>query len=83
MINILAININNEVKEPYKVQDILTMYGNIIKTRLGLSCLEEDESGLRGIIVLEILCDKNDEQFLTLQEQLLAVDGLKLGVIHF
>lgn len=83
MINILAININNEVKEPYKVQDILTMYGNIIKTRLGLSCLEEDESGLRGIIVLEILCDKNDEQFLALQEQLLAVDGLKLGVIHF
>lgn len=83
MINILAININNEVKEPYKVQDILTMYGNIIKTRLGLSCLEEDESGLRGVIVLEILCDKNDEQFLTLQEQLLAVDGLKLGVIHF
>lgn len=83
MINILAININNDVKEPYKVQDILTMYGNIIKTRLGLSCLEEDESGLRGIIVLEILCDKNDEQFLTLQEQLLAVDGLKLGVIHF
>lgn len=83
MINILAININNEVKEPYKVQDILTMYGNIIKTRLGLSCLEEDESGLRGVIVLEILCDKNDEQFLTLQKQLLAVDGLKLGVIHF
>lgn len=83
MINILAININNDVKEPYKVQDILTMYGNIIKTRLGLSCLEEDESGLRGIIVLEILCDKNDEQFLILQEQLLAVDGLKLGVIHF
>ncbi len=83
MINILAININNEVKEPYKVQNILTMYGNIIKTRLGLSCLEEDETGLRGIIVLEILCDKDDEQIQTLQKQLLAVDGLKLGVIHF
>ena len=83
MISIIAINITNKVIEPFRVQEILSMYGNIIKTRLGLSCLEEDETGLRGIIVLEVLCDKDDEQLKNLQEQLLAVDGLKLGTVQF
>ncbi|MGI6320037.1 MAG: hypothetical protein ACOXZK_03520 [Bacteroidales bacterium] len=83
MINILAINITKQVEEPYKVQEILTMYGNIIRTRVGLSSFEDDNSGLRGIIILEILCAKDDEQFLELQKQLKSINGIKIGTIDF
>lgn len=83
MISIIAINVTKNVEKPYKVQEILSMYGNIIRTRLGLSSLEDDETGLRGIIVLEVLCDKNDEQLKSLQEQLQEIDGLKLGTVQF
>lgn len=83
MISIIAINITKNVEKPYKVQEILSMYGNIIRTRLGLSCLEDDETGLRGIIVLEVLCDENNAQLKSLQEQLQEIEGLKLGTVQF
>ncbi len=78
---IIGIYIGTEVNETYKVQEILTNYGNIIKTRLGLNHLENDETGLRGMIILELSGDENQIQ--KFQDELLAIKSLKLGKMVF
>jgi hypothetical protein len=80
-IRIIGIKVTPDVSDATQVQSILTMYGNIIRTRLGLN-EEVDEKGNRyGIILLELSGDP--EQFEMLQRRLERIDGLVVKHMEF
>jgi hypothetical protein len=73
-IHILGIKVTPEVKDTTQIQTVLTLYGNIIRTRLGLN-EETDAQGNRyGIILLELAGDA--EQFTLLEQRLTAIEGV-------
>ncbi|MEN6316809.1 MAG: hypothetical protein ABFD25_21450 [Clostridiaceae bacterium] len=72
--NIMAIILNNRVKNAVKLQDALTESGCIIKTRLGLheageACINE------GLIILQLT--GSDEEVEALEKKLNCVEGVK------
>jgi len=78
---IIGVQLNpDEINTP-KLQEIFTIYGNIIKTRLGLNHLDDLDSGLDAVIVLELYGE--EAQINHFQDELLAVKGLKLGKMSF
>ncbi len=80
-IRIIGIRVTPQVQDAVQIQNILTMYGNIIRTRLGLN-EETDEQGNRyGIILLELAGDP--DQFEALQQRLLKIDGLSVKSMEF
>ncbi|MFO7722968.1 MAG: hypothetical protein R6V49_07075 [Bacteroidales bacterium] len=80
-IRIIGIKVTPEVPDATQIQSILTMYGNIIRTRLGLN-EEVDEKGNRyGIILLELSGDP--EQFEILQRRLERIEGIVLKQMEF
>jgi hypothetical protein len=80
-IRIIGIRVTPEVQDPSKLQSVLTMYGNIIRTRLGLN-EETDSRGNRyGIILLELAGDV--EQFDMLQERLGKIEGISVQSMAF
>lgn len=58
MTTIIGIKINNRVENAVQVQEILTKYGCIIKTRIGLHEEIHGQCSARGLILLEIIDDK-------------------------
>ena len=58
MTTIIGIKINNRVENAVQVQEILTKYGCIIKTRIGLHEEIHGQCSPRGLILLEIIDDK-------------------------
>jgi hypothetical protein len=80
-IRIIGIKVTPEVQDATLIQSILTMYGNIIRTRLGLN-EEVDEAGNRyGIILLELSGDR--EQFDVLQHRLERIEGVVVKWMEF
>ena len=76
---ILGILISNRTTEISRVQDTLTKFGCSIRTRLGLHDVEDGSRG--GIILLELTGDP--EEFLKLQNELLAIDGVEVKKMVF
>jgi hypothetical protein len=58
--HIIGIQITDRNKEAGQVQSTLTSYGNTIRTRLGLTDIEDD-SNSSGIILVDLYGD-NDEK---------------------
>ncbi len=78
---IIGVKVSPELSDATQLQQILTLYGNIIRTRLGLN-EEVDEQGNRyGIILLELAGDT--EQFNLLQQRLSALDGVVVKSMEF
>jgi len=75
---IVAIHITDRIAEVSKVQSVLTTFGGIIKTRLGLHSLE---NGSAGIIILELL--DNEGKVSELKTALTAIDGVEVKDIVF
>ena len=59
MTTIIGIKISNRLESAVSVQEILTKYGCIIKTRIGLHEEINGQCSPRGLILLEII---NDEE---------------------
>ncbi len=78
---IIGVQLTPDVNNAKKLQEIFTIYGNIIKTRLGLNHLEDVDLGLNAVIVLELYGEET--QINLFQDELLAVKGLKLGKMSF
>ena len=57
MVTILGIKLSNRQSMSLKFQEILTMYGCYIRTRLGLHPIIDTECYPNGIILLEITDD--------------------------
>ncbi|HHP50672.1 MAG TPA: hypothetical protein ENM97_02075 [Moorella mulderi] len=76
----MCVVVKHREKNAVKVQEILTKYGCIIRVRLGLHEVREDQCEDEGIIMLN-LCGK-EEEMKKLQEELNAVEGVFAERIH-
>jgi len=70
--SILIISISNRCKEAIEAQKILTEYGNIIHTRLGIH--ESNIPDNQGIIVLYIIDTQKAKE---LQSKISNITGIK------
>ncbi len=62
MRTIMGIQIGDREHEALKVQELLTKYGCLIKTRLGLhETAIEGQCSSKGLIILEFLSQQEDE----------------------
>jgi hypothetical protein len=78
---ILGIRITDRVKKVSDVQSILTKFGCIITTRLGLHEVKNDYCDSAGLILLELTGPK--EEFVKLENALLKVEGLVVKKMEF
>lgn len=78
---IYGIEIGDREKDALKVQELLTKYGCIIKTRLGLH-----EAGnlcsSKGLIILEFI-NGNEKEVDKLEEELKKCNSVKIGRMQF
>ncbi len=80
MTTIIGIKINNRLDRAIEVQEILTRYGCIIKTRLGL---HEEINGVcspKGLILLEIT---NSESAIDIANELCDIEGIEIQQMKF
>lgn len=74
---IMAITIEPRSKSAPYVQEILTMYGCNIKTRLGMHESSNDNCSERGLILLHVCSSKEDAE--KLKKDLLNIPGVKVN----
>lgn len=78
MFKIMLIKVGGRSENAPKVQEILTEYGTIIETRLGLHQNDGDES--RGLIILRL--EVNEEEAIKeLYEKLEALHNVVVTVV--
>ena len=76
---IMAVTIDPRSAHAPQVQTVLTKYGCIIKTRLGLHEVSRDSCSEEGLIILHIHSSLDEIE--TLKNELLDVDGVKVKYI--
>lgn len=74
---IMALTIDPRTSHAPQVQTILTKYGCIIKTRLGLHEVSEDSCKEHGLILLHISSDLDKVK--QLEQELNTVEGVKVN----
>lgn len=78
-INVMGITINLRTAHAPSVQEILTKYGCIIKTRLGLHETDENSCSEQGVLLLQLT--GSDEEIENLKNELLKVNGVRVNVM--
>lgn len=73
---IMALTIDHRIAKAPEIQIILTKYGCIIKTRLGLHESNEDSCSQRGLILLHLSSNSNEVQ--KLENELNQLEGIKV-----
>ncbi len=81
---ILGVLIENRFEEVKMVQDLLTEFGCIIKTRLGLHQQAEYNEACteKGLLILEMVKD-SDDRVKELREKLSAIEGVEVRSMEF
>ena len=76
---IVAVHITDRLNEAIEIQKVLTQYGDIIKTRLGLH--EPSSVGMNGLLLLDVIppADRIKE----FEKALQAVEGVEVKTISF
>ena len=80
MTTIFGIRLDNRTQTALDFQKVLTHFGCSIKTRLGLHDVSDNICAPNGLILLEII---NDEDALTMKEELLEIPNLELQSMKF
>jgi hypothetical protein len=80
-VRILGVMINDPAKGADKIQSILTKYGCVIRTRLGMHDMDEEYASDTGLMLLELIGDMHE--CLRLENELLALDGLEVQKMVF
>lgn len=80
-IRILGVRITPEVTDILGVQDILTRYGCVIKTRLGLHESDEEGNSRGGLLLVELAGD--DQELDHFEQALRGIDKLVVGRMDF
>lgn len=78
---IVGVHVTERVKHVTFVQKVLTEFGCYIKTRLGLHTASDDFCSSSGLILLEML--DNKEIINSLIEQLNDIEGVEAKMISF
>lgn len=77
---IMGIKLDNRAHTAIEFQKILTKFGCIIKTRLGLHDVSDNKCAPNGIILLEVIDDKESEIF---EKELCTIDGIEIQLMKF
>ncbi|CDC20014.1 MAG: hypothetical protein V8R83_11800 [Candidatus Gastranaerophilaceae bacterium] len=80
MTTIIGIKISNRLESAVSVQEILTKYGCIIKTRIGLHEEINGQCSPRGLILLEII---NDEESIKIANELCDIEEIEIQQMKF
>ncbi len=83
-IRILGLYINHRLKDALLLQNTLSKYGCIIRTRLGLNDINmtlDDKTNNGNIIILELVGSANE--ILNLERELMNIDGLQVDRMMF
>ncbi len=80
-ITILGVSVFDRVKEAGDVQKVLTTYGCSIKTRLGLHEVSDNNCSKSGLIILELLGNK--EEMNKLETNLSLIEGVQVQKMVF
>ena len=75
MTTIIGIKVSNRLESAVSVQEILTKYGCIIKTRIGLHEEINGQCSPRGLILLEII---NDEESIKIANELCDIEEIEI-----
>lgn len=78
---VLGVMVHNPGEGSRKIQNILTMYGCNIRTRLGLNDAFGDYANNTGLMLLELNGDRAD--CIKLENELLALDGVEVQKMVF
>lgn len=81
MFSVMAIKIKPRNEAAPKVQEILTKYGCVIKTRLGLHEAAKESCSQAGLILLDLLISEEDE-IKKLLEELNLIDHVTAKLIE-
>ena len=79
-IRILGLLILEDSIDIDKLQSLLSSYGNVIKTRLGLNKPVKDGK-VKALMLLELVGNKNE--MINLENDLSEISGLQLQSIEF
>ncbi len=77
---LLAVHVTDRLKEVPPVQKILSQYGDVIRTRLGLHEVGKDYSSPEGVLILDIISEPRARQ---LQKTLGKVRGIETKMTVF
>lgn len=80
MTTIMGVRLDNRIETAVEFQKVLTQFGCIIKTRLGLHEVSENKCAHNGIVLLEII---NDEEGVTFENELKKISGLEIQHMKF
>lgn len=81
MYSIMAIRMEERTAKAPHLQEILTEYGCIIKTRVGFHETDEEKCSVSGIIILHLYGDK--KEFQELYDKIKKVEGATPKFIEF
>jgi hypothetical protein len=76
-IRILGLYVGEPLHDKTALQHILTKYGNVIRTRIGLN----QDCGTKGIILLELFGD--DSEIANFEKALQKLEGIDLQSMIF
>ncbi len=80
MRTIIGIKLNNRNINSPELQQILTEYGCLIRTRIGLHDVDCGKCSPNGLIILEVI---NHELLPKLQKELCSIDDIEIQQMVF
>lgn len=80
MTTIIGIKISNRLESAVSVQEILTKFGCIIKTRIGLHEEINGQCSPKGLILLEII---DDAQAADIAQELCDIEEIEIQQMQF
>ena len=80
MMTILGINISNRLQSAIAVQEVLTKFGCVIKTRIGLHEEINGQCSPKGLILLEII---DDIKAIDVANQLCDIEEIEIQQMKF
>ncbi len=80
MTTIIGVKVSNRLKRAVSIQEVLTNFGCVIRTRIGLHREIDGECSPDGIILLEIT---NDESAIQAANALCDIEGIEIQQMKF
>ena len=77
---IMGIRLGKRVDTAMEFQKILTDFGCIIRTRLGLHEASNDKCAPHGIVLLEVI---DDEEAVKFEKELCKIEGIEIQLMKF
>ena len=77
---VLAVHVTDRLKKVPSVQKVLSEYGDVIRTRLGLHEVSKEFSAPGGILILDIVTEAKARQ---LQKTLDRIKGIETKLVIF